>query len=169
MTDTSIWIFFFLVQSIGHIPYELRREEGYHVVAVTHQARLSLLKRMGDVEPALPQPAHACARAQGAFWPEAARQEPRGKGGWGAAALCSWEQAKSQVEEAVERNRLSKDCKRWVEFLQLRGANGSCWADRETRCRERRERGGLLMNLLLRSVTQQAWLSPVSVFVVSVF
>lgn len=144
------------MQSIGHIPYELRREEGYHAVAVTHQARLCLLKRMGDVEPSPPQPAHACAWPQGAFWPAGSKARARGEGGWGAAALCSWEQAKSQVAEAVERNRLSKDCKRWVEFLQLRGANGSCWADRETGCLERRERGGLLVNLLLRSVTQQA-------------
>lgn len=34
------------------------------------------------------------------------------------AALCSWEQARSQAAEGMERNGLSKDCEHWVEFLQ---------------------------------------------------
>ena len=38
----------------------------------------------------------------------------------GKAALCSWEQARSQAAEGMERNGLSKDCEHWVEFLQLR-------------------------------------------------
>lgn len=67
-----------------------------------------------------PSPAaHEHAGPQGACWHAGSEGEARG-GSWGGGCSVQLGAGQEPSCRRMERNGLSKDCKHWVEFLQLR-------------------------------------------------